>query len=192
MPGLMRRTMSYLGLVEDYDDEYEYDDVPRERDRARRERVDTSHVVDDDEWDPVPARPATRSRLTPADEPCEPREPREIREPREAPRAVESRRADLSRITTVHPRSYSDARTIGEQFRDGTPVIMNLSEMDDADAKRLVDFSAGLIFGRRGSIDRVTSRVFLLSPPDVEVTAEDKARIVEGNLPLPHERAGHA
>ncbi|MGH3096176.1 MAG: cell division protein SepF [Streptosporangiales bacterium] len=189
MPGLMRRTMSYLGLVEDYDDEYEYeDDVPRERDRARRERVDTAHVVDDDEWDPVPARPATRPRPTPADEP---REAREVREPREAPRAVESRSADLSRISTVHPRSYSDARTIGEQFRDGTPVIMNLSEMDDADAKRLVDFSAGLIFGRRGSIDRVTSRVFLLSPPDIEVTAEDKARIVEGNLPLPHERAGH-
>jgi len=87
--------------------------------------------------------------------------------------------ADLARITTLHPRTYNEARAIGEHFRDGTPVIMNLTEMVDSDAKRLVDFAAGLIFGLRGSIDRVTSRVFLLSPANVEVTAEDKARIVE-------------
>lgn len=84
---------------------------------------------------------------------------------------------DLSRIITVHPRTYNEARAIGEHFRDGVPVIMNLSEMDDPDAKRLVDFAAGLIFGLRGSIERVTSRVFLLSPPGVNVTAEDKQRI---------------
>jgi cell division inhibitor SepF len=87
--------------------------------------------------------------------------------------------ADLTRITTLHPRTYNEARTIGEHFREGTPVIMNLSEMVDSDAKRLVDFAAGLIFGLRGSIDRVTNRVFLLSPASVEVTAEDKARIAE-------------
>ena len=87
---------------------------------------------------------------------------------------------DLRRITTVHPRSYNDARKIGEAFRAGTPVIMNLSEMEDADAKRLVDFSAGLIFGLRGTIERVTSKVFLLSPQNVNVTAEDKERIVGG------------
>lgn len=87
--------------------------------------------------------------------------------------------ADLTRITTLHPRTYNEARTIGEHFREGTPVIMNLSEMVDSDAKRLVDFAAGLIFGLRGSIDRVTNRVFLLSPASIEVTAEDKARIAE-------------
>jgi cell division inhibitor SepF len=87
--------------------------------------------------------------------------------------------ADLTRITTLHPRTYNEARTIGEHFREGTPVIMNLSEMVDSDAKRLVDFAAGLIFGLRGSIDRVTSRVFLLSPASIEVTAEDKARMAE-------------
>jgi cell division inhibitor SepF len=86
----------------------------------------------------------------------------------------------VSRIVTVHPRTYNDARTIGEHFRDGVPVIMNLSEMEDADAKRLVDFSAGLIFGLHGAIERVTSKVFLLSPENVKVAAEDKERIAGG------------
>lgn len=86
----------------------------------------------------------------------------------------------LSKITTLHPRSYSEARTIGEQYRDGTPVIMNLTEMEEADAKRLVDFAAGLAFALRGSIEKVTNRVFLLSPPNVDVAAEDKRRLAEG------------
>ena len=86
------------------------------------------------------------------------------------------------RITTLHPRTYNEARTIGERFREGMPVIMNLTEMDDADAKRLVDFAAGLSFGLRGSIERVTAKVFLLSPQNVDVTAEDKARIREGGF----------
>lgn len=79
----------------------------------------------------------------------------------------------ISRIVTIHPRTYNDAKTIGEGFRDGIPVIMNLTDMSDADAKRLVDFAAGLVFGLRGSIERVTSKVFLLSPETVEVTAEE-------------------
>ncbi|MBV1852453.1 cell division protein SepF [Catellatospora tritici] len=83
-------------------------------------------------------------------------------------------------ITTLHPTTYNEARQIGERFRDGTPVIMNLTEMDEADAKRLVDFAAGLAFGLRGTIERVTNRVFLLSPANVQVTAEDKAKIAEG------------
>ncbi|HEY0402405.1 MAG TPA: cell division protein SepF [Blastococcus sp.] len=86
------------------------------------------------------------------------------------------------RITTLHPRTYNEARTIGERFREGLPVIMNLTEMDDSDAKRLVDFAAGLSFGLRGSIERVTAKVFLLSPQNVDVTAEDKARIREGGF----------
>ncbi|HHU40604.1 MAG TPA: cell division protein SepF [Propionibacterium sp.] len=99
----------------------------------------------------------------------------EARRPAPVPRT-----ADLSRIVTVHPRTYNEARTIGENYRDGIPVIMNLSDMEDADAKRLVDFAAGLIFGLRGTIERVTSKVFLLSPAGVNVTAEDKERIVGG------------
>lgn len=90
--------------------------------------------------------------------------------------------ADLTRIITVHPRTYNEARTIGEHFRDNVPVIMNLSEMEDSDAKRLVDFSAGLIFGLRGTIERITRKVFLLSPNNVNVTAEDKERIAAGGF----------
>lgn len=89
----------------------------------------------------------------------------------------------LSRITTLHPRSYLEARTIGERYRDGNPVILNLTDMEDADAKRLVDFAAGLVFALRGSMDKVTNRVFLISPPDVDVTAEDRRRIAEGGFP---------
>jgi cell division inhibitor SepF len=88
----------------------------------------------------------------------------------------------LARITTLHPRNYSEARTIGEHYRDGTPVILNLTDMDDADAKRLVDFSAGLAFALRGSMDKITSRVFLLSPPNVDVTAEDRRKLAEGGF----------
>ncbi|SFO28792.1 cell division inhibitor SepF [Geodermatophilus obscurus] len=86
------------------------------------------------------------------------------------------------RITTLSPKTYNEARAIGEAFRDGSPVIMNLTELDHADARRLVDFAAGLIFGLRGNIEPVTAKVFLLSPRDVDVTAEDKARIREGGF----------
>jgi cell division inhibitor SepF len=103
------------------------------------------------------------------------REP--VVEPEPAPAAKEP-----YRITTVHPKTYNEARQIGERFREGGAVIMNLTELSDADAKRLVDFAAGLIFGLRGSIERVTNKVFLLSPRDVDVTAEDKARIREGGF----------
>lgn len=81
---------------------------------------------------------------------------------------------DLRRIQTIKPRSYNDARLIGEAFRQGVPVIMNLTEMTDADAKRLVDFSAGLSFGLHGSIERVTTSVFLLSPAHVEIGIDEE------------------
>lgn len=88
----------------------------------------------------------------------------------------------LSRITTLHLRSYNEARMIGEPYREGVPVIMNLTEMEDADARRLVDFAAGLAFALRGSMDRITTKVFLISPPNVDVTAEDKRRLAEGRF----------
>jgi len=158
MASAMRKMAVYLGLVEDdhrFEDQYQ-DDYGDEYDEYGAELVQ-----EDDRLD---------AQLTdgPADG-----------------RAVDRRAAgqvqttDLARITTLHPRTYNEARTIGEHFREGTPVIMNLTEMVDSDAKRLVDFSAGLIFGLRGSIERVTNKVFLLSPANVEVAAEDKARIAE-------------
>lgn len=86
---------------------------------------------------------------------------------------------DLRRIQTIKPRTYNDARVIGEAFRQGIPVIMNLTEMSDADAKRLVDFSAGLSFGLEGSIERVTTSVFLLSPAHVEIGVESEPVAVQ-------------
>jgi cell division inhibitor SepF len=113
------------------------------------------------------------------------REPSRLPERPAAPSVPEQRlggAAALARITTLQPRSYNEARTIGGRYRDGVPVIMNLTELDDAAAKRLVDFAAGLAFALRGSIDKVTSRVFLLTPADVEVSADDARRLAERGL----------
>jgi cell division inhibitor SepF len=164
MSGAMRRIGEYLGLLEDtgrYDDEYgSYDEYETE------------------ETAPVAAR-KRESRPAPVSDLAE---RRRATVPAGVPSAPSSTVAELSRITTLHPRTYNEARTVGENFREGVPVIMNLSEMDDADAKRLVDFAAGLVFATRGTIERITNKVFLLSPPNVSVAAEDKQRIVEGGF----------
>jgi cell division inhibitor SepF len=153
MASAMRKMAVYLGLVED--------------DRRYQDSYDDYGEYDeyDEQAEPVEAaqvRADYGGYVT--EQPVEPVPPRQV---------------ELARITTLHPRTYNEARTIGEHFREGTPVIMNLTEMVDSDARRLVDFAAGLIFGLRGSIDKVTNKVFLLSPANVEVTAEDKARIAE-------------
>lgn len=80
---------------------------------------------------------------------------------------------EMNEILTVHPRQYSDARIIAENFRDGVPVIINLSQMSENDARRLVDFASGLSQGLYGKIERVTAKVFLLSPAHVAVTGEN-------------------
>jgi cell division inhibitor SepF len=161
MASAMRKMAVYLGLVEDdHRHQDKYDSY------GEYEEYDESGLAEG------------------ADEP-DPRAVRESWDSGEAggsyqvPEWRSEQPTDLARITTLHPRTYNEARTIGEHFREGTPVIMNLTEMVDSDAKRLVDFAAGLIFGLRGSIERVTNKVFLLSPANVEVTAEDKARIAE-------------
>lgn len=87
--------------------------------------------------------------------------------------------ADYYRITTLHPRTYNDARRIGEEFRNGTPVIMNLGEMESADAHRVVDFASGLAFGLHGSIERVAKGVFLISPANVDIGAAARAQLRE-------------
>jgi cell division inhibitor SepF len=158
MASAMRKMAVYLGLVED-DHRYQdkYDSYEEYEDYEDQPRADTPEEVD--------------TRV--AREEYSGYQPPEWR-PDHVPQTT-----DLARITTLHPRTYNEARTIGEHFREGTPVIMNLTEMVDSDAKRLVDFAAGLIFGLRGGIERVTNKVFLLTPANVEVTAEDKARIAE-------------
>ena len=150
-------------------------------DRFKKAAVWLGLVSDDDYAEPEPG----------ADEVTEQVVDRRDAEPSRSPATVtelETRRpvkdhprvADINRIITVHPRTYNEARTIGENFRAGIPVIMNLTDLEDTDAKRLVDFSAGLIFGLRGSIERITSKVFLLSPHNVTVAAEDKERLAGG------------
>ncbi|ANP54170.1 cell division inhibitor SepF [Streptomyces griseochromogenes] len=79
------------------------------------------------------------------------------------------------RIGTITPDSFRDARAIGELFRDGVPVIMNLTAMEPSDAKRVVDFAAGLTFGLRGTIERVANRVFLLTPLNTEIVSGEPA-----------------
>ncbi|GAA4805932.1 cell division protein SepF [Nocardioides caeni] len=164
MSGAMRRIGEYLGLLEDtgYDD---YDDEVVERSPAREPR------------EPRERRPV---RAVPSGTVADLEERR--RPMAAAPEPSQPTVAELSRITTLHPTTYNEARSVGESYREGIPVIMNLTEMDDADAKRLVDFAAGLIFATRGSIERVTNKVFLLSPPNVTVAAEDKQRIADGGF----------
>ncbi|MGW1886361.1 cell division protein SepF [Streptomyces sp. NPDC001970] len=95
--------------------------------------------------------------------------------------ASESAQEQGRRIATVSPNGFRDARAIGELFRDGVPVIVNLTSMEPTDAKRVVDFAAGLTFGLRGSIERVATRVFLLTPADTEiVSAESSGRPGDG------------
>ncbi|WP_037581555.1 cell division protein SepF [Phaeacidiphilus oryzae] len=200
MAGAMRKMAVYLGLVEDdgYDGQgYDPDD---EDYGPEPEPVRTGPTEEIPQQQPA-AQPRPAAAPAPvAAAPSAAVAPVRSESPRMAPvssitperRHIEksasvimpkaSSERDAYRITTLHPRTYNEARTIGEHFREGTPVIMNLTEMDDIDAKRLVDFAAGLVFGLHGSIERVTQKVFLLSPANVDVTAEDKARIAEGGF----------
>jgi cell division inhibitor SepF len=156
----MHRMGVYLGLVEE--DEY-------------GEAENYGHTTHSSER--TPARRDDYAEHRYARENVEPHAREYDDEPRSS---YEEYRQPSYQITALHPRTYNEARTIGEHFRKSTPVIMNLSDMDDADAKRLVDFAAGLTFGLHGRIERVTAKVFLLSPHNVQVTAQDKARIESG------------
>ncbi|MFM9378128.1 cell division protein SepF [Gordonia sp. VNK21] len=92
---------------------------------------------------------------------------------------VEASYESAGRISTLRPADYSQARTIGERFRSGNPVIMDLVDMSNDDAKRLVDFAAGLAFALRGSLEKVATKVFLLSPAGIDVSPEERRRAVE-------------
>ena len=99
-----------------------------------------------------------------------------------SPRRNSSRQtavSDMNEIVTVHPQQYSDARTVAESFREGVPVIMNLGQMPEEDARRLIDFASGLTLGLHGRIEKVTSKVFLLSPVHVAVSGEAAANTAE-------------
>ena len=153
MAGTMRKMGEYLGLVT----QEQYADYESQDYEA-----------------PTQIQPALRRAPAPAPRPVTP-----INEQRApAPTAL----ADLARIEMIAPQNYNDARPIGESFRSGVPVIMNLSDISDDDAKRLVDFAAGLVFAVHGTINRITAKVFLLSPENVDVSDEDKAAIAAGGF----------
>ncbi len=206
----LHKVKAYFGMapMEDYDDEYYDDDEPGAgRSRGyRRSHPDDGYERpgrrydgrdrDYDDREPDDYEPGYRRGYD------EPRfRPREYERPptsrfgalRGATRgslAMDPRRmamlfeegSPLNKITTLRPKDYGEARTIGERFRDGTPVIIDLVTMDNADAKRLVDFAAGLAFALRGSFDKVATKVFLLSPADIDVTAEERRRIAEAGF----------
>jgi len=143
MSNPLKKTMVYLGLA-DEEEVYEEPAAP-----ARRESRDTRDTREKAVEKAAPVTPLHR--------------PAVVRQP--APGTV-------SEILTVHPKQYRDAQVIAENFRDGIPVIINLSQMSDADARRLIDFASGLSLGLYGRIERVTSKVFLLSPENVAVSGD--------------------
>ena len=201
----LHKVKAYFGMapMEDYDDEYYEDDDRAPARYSRRPRdfeedgYGRGYEGRDYDEPPAPYRGGYRD---------EDRFEARLRTPRDFDRptprfsalrgstrgalAMDPRRmaelfeagSPLSKITTLRPKDYSEARTIGEHFRDGTPVIMDLVSMDNADAKRLVDFAAGLAFALRGSFDKVATKVFLLSPADIDVSAEERRRIAEAGF----------
>jgi len=147
MANPLRKTMVYLGLA---DEEFDYEEpAPVAQAAPPVERH-------------TPQPTANRAPVTPL---------------RRAPSQRQSEHrmaapADMNEILTVHPRAYKDAQVIAESFREGIPVIINLSQMTEPDARRLVDFASGLSQGLYGKIERVTNKVFLLSPAHVAVSGD--------------------
>jgi cell division inhibitor SepF len=200
----MQKLKAYFGMipadeVDGYEDDYDgyhdddgyadYVEPPASR-RARQPvaRAESAAVPSEPAqlnrprpWTPPASTTQVRGALAVETQPVVEHRPTPLPQPIGTPKVSQSPVTD-GKITTLHLRSYQEARTIGEPYRDGNPVIMDLTEMADADAKRLVDFAAGLAFAMRGSMDKITSKVFLISPPNVDVTAEDRRRLAEGGL----------
>ncbi|RNE59452.1 cell division protein SepF [Cryobacterium tepidiphilum] len=149
MSNPLKKTMVYLGLA-DEELEYEAHAAPGAAaapERSFPERATNSSARTNSQ--PAPVTPLHRVAT---------------------PRNVAA--SEMNEILTVHPRQYRDAQAIAESFRDGIPVIINLSQMSDGDARRLIDFASGLSQGLSGKIERVTAKVFLLSPSHVAISGE--------------------
>jgi cell division inhibitor SepF len=153
MPGAWRKTLSYLGLVEEEEDD-DVEDIPEDS------AYGTSHTRRfGGSREPVDVAPAPETVHGVV---------RTIQQPRPHP------------ATTIHkaePKRFNEARDLGDKFREGIPVIMNLQGTDDSIARRLVDFASGLVFGLGGKIEMAANRVYLLTPADVEVSAEERQRL---------------
>jgi cell division inhibitor SepF len=143
-------------------------------------------LMDDPEFDtPQAQAPSTPAVAHTGDVRIKTREQRSVSSVRQSSVVEVAPQLDLpalDRIITLHPRFYNEARTIGEHFRQGNPVIINLTEMDESEHKRLVDFASGLAFGLHGTIERVTKKVFLISPANVNVSTEDKSAAAQASF----------
>ena len=143
-------------------------------------------LMDDPEFDTPQAATTNTQAIAPTgDVRIKTREPRSIGSLRHTSVVEVAPQLDLptmDRIITLHPRYYNEARTIGEHFRQGNPVIINLTEMDESELKRIVDFASGLAFGLHGTIERITKKVFLISPSNVNVSNEDKSAAVQASV----------
>ncbi|NEG54304.1 cell division protein SepF [Bifidobacterium platyrrhinorum] len=159
MAGFMKNAMSYLGMsdVAESDDDFNVDEEP-ETPAPAGPSFDSDHTVT-----PMPTKPAAAAAASPAPSAAT------------AGRGQNPFQGRLSRITTIHPKSYEDAQMVGRAIRDGVPVVLNLTGVPEAIAYRIVDFSAGVVFGVHGSMERVTPRVFLLSPSQVNIKVEEPA-----------------
>ena len=141
-------------------------------------------LMDDPEFD-TPIATSTPVATTSSDVRIKPRSPRPVSSVVTTSSVEVAPQLDLpvlDRIVTLHPRFYNEARTIGEHFRLGNPVIINLTDMDESEHKRLVDFASGLAFGLHGTIERVTKKVFLLSPANVSIGVEDKSAAAQASF----------
>jgi cell division inhibitor SepF len=141
-------------------------------------------LMDDPEFD-TPVAATTSAASTSSDVRIKPRSPRPVSSVVTTSSVEVAPQLDLpvlDRIVTLHPRFYNEARTIGEHFRLGNPVIINLTDMDESEHKRLVDFASGLAFGLHGTIERVTKKVFLLSPANVSIDVEDKSAAAQASF----------
>jgi len=155
MPGVWKKTLTYLGLVED-DELEELDEVSAQPEQAEVRRFQRPQAVRD------VALEAQHEGIV---------------------RTISSSRpATAGSIHKSEPRRFNEARDIADRFKDGVPVIMNLQSTDDTIARRLVDFASGLVYGIDGKIEMVANRVYLLTPANVDVSAEDRERIAGGDL----------
>ena len=159
MSNPLKKTMVYLGLA---DEELEYQ-APADAHGAAT-NAGTNHVA------AVPARSHDNGSHSHSAQNSGGRAPVTPLRKTSTPQNVAA--SDMNEILTVHPRAYKDAQVIAESFRDGIPVIINLSQMSDGDARRLIDFASGLSQGLYGKIERVTAKVFLLSPSHVVVSGD--------------------
>ena len=141
-------------------------------------------LMDDPEFD-TPIATSTAPATTSSDVRIKPRSPRPVSSVVTTSSVEVAPQLDLpvlDRIVTLQPSFYNEARTIGEHFRLGNPVIINLTDMDESEHKRLVDFASGLAFGLHGTIERVTKKVFLLSPANVSIDVEDKSAAAQASF----------